>query len=158
MAREKECRILLGGNGQSIIARRARCAESEYLKARERYDEERGEHIINLNEDERAIQLNLTNAELTDIWSYLWSGDLGPRLLKDPDGYRSLGKLSNDGKEKAAKKLTLGFVTASKIQHVVLQDLIEKKLNALYPLPAIGLLIVALVLTKMLLCFSGVSY
>ncbi|EME41403.1 hypothetical protein DOTSEDRAFT_134513 [Dothistroma septosporum NZE10] len=144
-----DCRILLGGHGQSIIASRARCAESDYLQARERYDEAVGEHIIDLNDDQRAVELDLAHVELQRIEIFLSSGDVGPQFLKDPDEYRPFGKLSEEEKENAAHQLALAFVTASKLQHVKLQGLIEKKLNALYPLPAMSLLTVALILARM---------
>lgn len=132
-----------------MIVLRARCAESDYLRPLEQYDEKRGEHIIDLKQDERAVELKLTHAELVEVWPYLFHGDFGPKLQKAHDDYQPFGKLSDAEKEDYAKQLAFGFVTASKLQLVALQDLIEKKLNALYPLPPIALLTVALVFSRM---------
>jgi hypothetical protein len=71
--------------------------------------------------------------------TYFETGDIGP-TYRNKNGTHPFGRLGITMKEGYTETLGMAFVTASKISHLELQDIIFEKLKALFPLPVLGLL------------------
>jgi hypothetical protein len=111
-----------------------------YLFHRENYSAKHASHIIPLWSDPRAITRKLTEKEMRRLIPYFETGDLVPAFLGTHSNKHLASRMSSALKGEFAETLGLAFVTASKISHIKLEELIIKKLKALYPLPGITLL------------------
>ncbi|GIZ37485.1 hypothetical protein CKM354_000093000 [Cercospora kikuchii] len=139
-----ECRIVFPyGDPNWLIVKRSLISNCNYLAVRACEDD--GATELNLGKDDRACETNLAASDIAAVREYYSTGELGPRLVNDPEEDPRISKLDQKPQRKFLHAEALGkaFVTAVKIEDEPLQDFIYKKLSALYPLTPFGIIILA---------------
>jgi hypothetical protein len=134
----RDCFVLFGGQSDIQIPRTA-LQTCQYLREREQYDEHTRRCVVDLWNDERAYSLGLERDEFKRLSVYFETGNIGPAFL-DRNGCEPFGPLTADKKAHYMELLGSAFITATKIQHHALQDVLLEKIRGLYPLPTTALL------------------
>ncbi|CAK1360226.1 hypothetical protein CB0940_06306 [Cercospora beticola] len=140
----QECRIVFPhGDPNWLIVKRSLISKCHYLAVRACDDD--GATELNLEKDDRAGETNLAASDIAAVREYYSTGEIGPRLVNDPEEDPQISRLDQKPQRKFLHAEALGkaFVTAVKIGDEPLQELIYKKLGALYPLTPFGIIILA---------------
>jgi hypothetical protein len=130
-----QCAIFVGEEHKPFFLSRDDVGKCDFLGDLVHFDQELRSHI-NLYED-----TDITAEQFEPVHEYLKTKEFKPRLFSRENSEQLEGVFMPEDKDEAAMKLVGVYATSAKLHFDALQERCVRKLQALYPLSALSLML-----------------
>ncbi|KXT00188.1 hypothetical protein AC578_7030 [Pseudocercospora eumusae] len=139
------CHIIVGQTKKSYVLHQKYLRGCDYLLALREKNGHSGGYLIDLSNEQRAIERRLSPKDFELVVHFMSARDIGPKYVNAPDDPPRISKEDSMPKQKTkwAEKLVYAFIAASKVQFEEMQEVIHDKLKTLSPLESPGICIIA---------------